>query len=196
MKNMALHLLDIIQNSIRASAFTIELTIDQRPDGFAVITLTDDGRGMSEEILAQVTDPFFTSRTTRKVGLGIPLFRQSAMQTGGTLHIQSAEGAGTTVEATFNTRHPDMVPWGDMAGVVVLMVAANPDKEFVYLHRTISGEYRFDTREIKTMLDGVPIQQHEVRRFLREMLSENLNAIEAAGVLKIENWKLKIETSN
>ncbi len=191
MKNMALHIMDIVQNSIRAQAGLIQITIEETDPGLASVNITDDGSGMTEEVLAKVTDPFYTSRTTRRVGLGIPLFRQSAEQAGGNFSVNSTQGSGTVVNATFYKHHPDMVPWGDIPGVIILMVAANPTTDFVYLHRTPKGEYLFDTREIKEQLDGVPINEHEVRRFLRNMLAENLTAIGAAGVLRMKTIKDK-----
>jgi hypothetical protein len=185
MKNMALHILDIVQNSIRAKAGLIGIAIDEQGCGTALIRISDNGEGMTREMVSIVTDPFVTTRTTRRVGMGIPLFMQSAEQTGGSLSIDSAPGAGTQLMATFHTAHPDMIPWGDLPGVIILLVAANPTTEFVYLHRSPKGDYTLDTREVKAMLDGIPVNEPEVRKFLRDMMEENLSAIGAAGVLQM-----------
>jgi anti-sigma regulatory factor (Ser/Thr protein kinase) len=182
MKDLALHILDITQNSITAGASLIEIAVDENhPGNMISISIRDNGRGIPAAMLAQVTDPYTTSRTTRKVGLGIPLFKQSAEQTGGSLQIESEPGKGTTTTARFGADHIDLPPWGDMAGVIILMVAANPKLEFLYIHRSKSGEYIFDTSEIKTTLEGVPIEEPEIRKFLKEMIEDNLREIKACG---------------
>ena len=180
MKDLALHILDIAQNSLAAGASLVELTIDENLSNRTIgITICDNGKGIPPEMLSQVTDPYVTSRTTRKVGLGLPLFRQNAEQTGGSLTIKSEVGIGTRVEATFNADHIDMPPWGDLSGVIILLATANPNLDFMYIHRSKTGEYVFDTREIKDELDGVKIDEPEVRKFLKEMLVENLGEIGA-----------------
>lgn len=178
MKDLALHILDIAQNSITAGARLIEINISENmPGNMLGITIRDNGKGISAEMLAQVTDPYVTSRTTRKVGMGLPLFRQNAEQTGGRLTIQSEPGKGTEVEAVFAANHIDLPPWGDIAGVIILLVTANPELDFLYIHRSKTGAYVFDTREIKAELDEVRIDDPDVRKFLKEMLVENLEAI-------------------
>jgi anti-sigma regulatory factor (Ser/Thr protein kinase) len=182
MKDLALHILDIAQNSITAGARLIEISISENLHGNMLgITIKDNGKGISAEMLANVTDAFVTSRTTRKVGLGLPLFKQNTEQTGGSLTINSEPGKGTEVTARFVANHIDLPPLGDIAGVIILLVTANPELDFYYIHRSKTKEYIFDTREIKAELDGVRIDEPEVRKFLKEMLNENLAEINALG---------------
>lgn len=180
MKDLSLHILDIAQNSISAGAGTVAISITENTAANnLVIEVKDDGRGMSAEVLQRVTDPYFTSRTTRKVGLGIPLFKQNAEASGGSLHIESEEGRGTTLRAVFMHDHIDRPPLGDMAGVMVLLAGANTQIRFVYTHRVENEEYVFDTAEINEALEGVPVSDLTVMRFLKEMISENIAALRA-----------------
>lgn len=178
MKELSLHIMDIIQNSIVAEASCIEIElIENIAENIYSICIRDDGKGMTAEMLANVTDPYCTSRTTRKVGLGIPLFKQNAEQTGGNLTITSELGKGTELTAIFKHNNIDRPMMGDIAGVIVLTAAANENIRFVYSHKTESGEYVFDTEEIKEALDGMRMNQPEVIRYLKEMIKENLTEI-------------------
>jgi anti-sigma regulatory factor (Ser/Thr protein kinase) len=180
MKDLALHILDIVQNSITAGSNLIEIAVNENFEGnFIEIAIRDNGKGIPAEMLANVTDAYVTSRTTRKVGLGLPLLKQNAEQTGGSLIIQSEPGKGTCVKVRFAARHIDLPPWGDVTGVIILLVSANPKLDFLYIHRTKTGEYAFDTKEIKTELSEVSIDEPDVRKFLKEMLKENLEEIKA-----------------
>lgn len=136
----------------------IEIDIEENiiKDLFS-ITIRDNGCGMDAETLDRVTDPFFTSRTVRKVGLGIPLLKQNAEQTGGSLTISSREGEGTTIQAIFSHSHLDRPPVGNIANTVVLLVASNPDIRFVYRHVTEKGKYLFDSKEVKDFLKAFPL---------------------------------------
>ena len=175
MKDLSLHILDIIQNSISAKANLIELTIEENlKDNLYTLTFIDNGMGMSDETAKKVVDPYFTSRTTRKVGLGLPLLKQNAERTGGNLTITSKEGCGTTVKAVFQHNSIDRPVLGDIAGVIVLLCSANPEINFVYRHITESGEYIFDSREIKETLEGVSISNPDIMKYLKEMIKENL----------------------
>lgn len=180
MKDLALHILDIAQNSIAAGSSLIEITINESmPGDLLEITIKDNGKGIPAKMLASVTDAFTTSRTTRKVGLGLPLLKQNTEQTGGSLTISSAPGKGTEVTARFATNHFDLPPWGDIAGVIILLVTANPKLDFAYIHRSKTGAYLFDTREVKAELEDLSIDEPEVRKFLKAMLIENLQEINA-----------------
>lgn len=177
MKDLAMHIMDIVQNSLRAKAQLITLTIDESVEGNRKVAITDDGVGMSKEFLERVIDPYTTSRTTRKVGLGIPLLKQNAERTAGTFAITSKEKEGTEVVATFNTRHIDCLPLGDVAGTLVLLCGANPNIAFEFFYITTKGRYVFKTSEIKETLEETAINEPKVLQFLREMITENMNEI-------------------
>lgn len=178
MKDLSLHIMDIIQNSIEAGAALITLII--REDILAnrmEIAIEDNGRGMTAEILERVADPYYTSRKTRKVGMGIPLFRQTAQQSGGDLMIESQPGKGTKVVTSLQHDHIDRPVLGDIAGVVSLIAGSNPEKDFIYKHHVNGNEYIFDTREVKEALEGMPISELPVIKYLKEMIRENLNSL-------------------
>lgn len=178
MKDLSLHILDIVQNSIVAGASLIQVDIDEQTNANSlVIRISDNGKGMDEETLKKVTDPYYTSRTTRKVGLGIPLFKQNAELTGGSLKLSSSPGAGTVLEAHFQHQHLDRPPLGDIAGVMVILVSANPELDFIYAHQLNQKNYTFDTREIKEVLEGIPLNEPEVVKMLRNMIKENLSEL-------------------
>lgn len=178
MKTLADHILDIAQNSTRAGATLVQINVDENSGlDSLVVQISDNGCGMDADTLARARDPFFTSRTTRKVGLGIPLLLQNAEQTGGNVEIESQPGQGTVLKATFGLTHIDRPPWGDVASTVALLASGNPNTEFVYTHRIDGQSYGFDTREIKRELDGVPITHPDVVRFVTEMIKENLDEI-------------------
>ena len=151
MKELSLHILDIAQNSISAGCTRLELSLTEQ-DGQLTLVIGDNGRGMTPEFLSSVTDPFTTTRTTRKVGLGLPLLRMAAEQTGGSLAIESTVGVGTTVTARFCSGHIDCPPLGDMAGTVALLVQGAPEVDTIYTHTTSRGSFTFDTREIRAVL--------------------------------------------
>lgn len=181
MKELSLHILDIVQNSISAQANNIEININEDvPENKYIIEIRDDGVGMDEEMLKNVTDPFFTTRTTRKVGVGLSLFQQNAEQTGGSMTLESKPGEGTTVKAIFGYNHIDRLPLGDMAGTMTLLIGANPKIRFVYNHITPLSEFEFDTNEVKEELGKVPINHPDILKALKELIEENLEMIEAA----------------
>ena len=181
MKDFAMHIMDIVQNSISAAAteITVSITESSKEDKLKLI-ITDNGKGIPEDMLQNITDPYVTSRTTRKVGLGLSLLNQHAISTGGDLKIISKVGIGTQIFADFGLLHYDRQPLGDIAGTIVLLAAANPKIKFVYEHSTSKGSYRFDTDEVNEMLDGMSISEATVIRFLKEMIEENLKEIEVS----------------
>lgn len=184
MKDLSLHILDIAQNSIVAGAGLIRLEIIESLKGNTLsITVEDNGRGIPEEMVGLVKDPYVTSRTTRKVGMGIPLFRHTAVQAGGDLDISSTTGKGTILKAWMQHNHIDRPVIGDIAGVVAMLSGANPDIDFVYKHITDIGSFEYDTREARKMLDNVPLSDPGVIRFVKEMIREQLADIAE----KIEN---------
>jgi anti-sigma regulatory factor (Ser/Thr protein kinase) len=178
MKDLSLHILDVVQNSVSAGAKNIVVSIaeDTKKDTLTIL-IQDDGKGMAPEVLARVTDPYYTTRTTRHVGLGLPLFKQNAEMSGGSFHIESEVGRGTVVKAVFGHSHIDRPPLGDMAGVLMMMVGSNPEIEYYYKHSKDGKEYIFDTREVKEVLEGLPLNDPAVLRQLKEMVGENLREV-------------------
>lgn len=181
MKDLALHILDILQNSVTAGAKLVQLSIEENPSADKyIVTITDDGKGMSEEMVQQVTDPFFTTRTTRKVGLGLPLLKQNAERTGGNLTIDSKPGEGTKVTAVFSYSHIDRLPTGDIPGILALTASSYAEIDFIYKHHTPEGIFSFDTAEIKETLEGVPINNPQVITFMKDFIRDNLAEIKAS----------------
>ena len=192
MQELSLDILDIVQNSVRAGASLIELavTVDE-PADLLTVYVKDDGCGMSASQLAKVTDPFWTTRTTRKanIGLGIPLFKMGAELTGGGLTITSADGTagdahGTELTATFGLTHIDRPPLGDICDTVHMLVTLSTHIDFVYTYRVTDGggvtrEFTLDTREFKETLGGVPLDTPDVSEYIAEFLNENTSETNA-----------------
>lgn len=180
MKDISLHLLDILQNSVVAGATEIIVEINENSlKGTFELMIQDDGCGMDEPTLQMVTDPFFTTRTTRKVGLGLPLLKQNAERTGGSFTVTSQQGSGSKVEAVFRSHSIDMLPLGDIAGTMSLTISSCPAIEFSYKHKTATGDFSLNTAELKEILEGLPLNHPEVVIFIKEMIKENLHEIYA-----------------
>lgn len=178
MKDLSLHILDIVQNSLKAEAKLIEIEItESKINNYYKIVIRDDGNGMSKEMLAIVTDPFTTSRTTRKVGLGLSLYKHMAELAGGGLRIDSELGKGTEVEVNMKYDHLDRPPIGDIAGVITILISANINSEFIYRHLTDHGEYVFNTREVKEVLEDVNLNSPKIVSYIKDMINENLKEI-------------------
>ena len=179
MKDLSMHIMDILQNSTRAGAteVTLEVLEDVAADTLT-IRFIDNGCGMDAETVQKVINPFVTTRTTRKVGLGLPLLKQNTEQTGGSLDIQSEKGKGTTVTAVFGRSHLDRPPMGDLAGTVILTASAYPDIRFIFHYHNGETDYVFDTVEVNEALDGISIQEPEVIQYLKEMIQENIGNVD------------------
>lgn len=178
MKDLSLHIMDIVQNAISAGASLIEVGLQEDMlKNKLVLTIRDNGRGMSAELLQKVSDPYYTTRTSRKVGMGIPLLKHNAEQSGGGLSIDSEPGKGTILVAVFVHDHIDRPAAGDIPGVMSLLTGANPEIEFVYKHRMNETEYIYDTREVKQVLEDMPVNEPQVMKYLKEMIQENLNEL-------------------
>lgn len=178
MKELSLNILDIAQNSIHAEASLVEIILTETEETLK-LEIKDDGKGMSEEFLARVTDPFSTTRTTRKVGLGLPLLKLAAEQTGGYMEITSRERAlwpdshGTEVTAFFYKNHLDFTPLGDVISTVVSLVQGSPEVDFVFLHELPDKTVELDTRMLREILgDEVPLSEPEVLVWIRGSLIE------------------------
>lgn len=178
MRELSLHILDALQNSLEAGANRVELEIEEDPLADRLhITIRDNGRGMSAEQLARAFDPFYTTRKTRHVGLGLPLFKAAAQRCNGDVTLTSQEGRGTTLEATFQYSHIDRAPLGDMARTLLAFLLAGRS-DLAYRHRRGGREFAFDTAEIRTALGGLPFSHPEVRRWLEEFITEGEASLE------------------
>ncbi len=172
MEELALHILDIAQNSIRAGARNVVVTVEESTEADTItIVIIDDGSGMDEETVRKLSDPFFTTRDTRDIGLGIPLFTQTAEMCGGNVGIDSEPGRGTTVTACFQLNHIDRPPLGDIATTVWALIALNPKVEFKYRHARDGAEFVVDTAEIKKFLGVRKFNSPRMARYLKEYLT-------------------------
>ena len=180
MRELSLHVLDIAQNSVAAGAslIVIEVREDTAQDRIE-LTITDNGCGMTEEQVRMVSDPFYTTRTTRKVGMGIPLFRMAAEMAGGGLSIDSQQGVGTTVKAWFVRSHIDCIPLGDMAATVTALIRMNPDRDFCYNRALDKREFTLDTRELRQVLEDVPLDTPDIAAWIEEFIREHTQEIVA-----------------
>lgn len=174
MTEISLNVLDVAENSIRAGAdyIVIEVFISTAGDTLTVL-IEDNGCGMDEEQVRRVTDPFYTTRTTRKVGLGIPFFKQAAEDAGGSFHITSEIGSGTRVEAVFGLSHIDRMPLGDINSTIYTLVVFNESIDFHYRYAYDENEFVLDTKEMKEILGGVSFRDAEVSGFIKEYLDTN-----------------------
>lgn len=174
MKELSLNILDITENSVKAGATLTEISIIEKGDTLTLI-IKDDGCGMSDEILKSVENPFYTTRTTRKVGLGIPLLKLAAEQTDGNVQIASStnpDNHGTVVTALFYKNHLDFTPLGDVKETLLTLIQGHPDTDFLFTHQKEDNEARLDTRELRTVLEGVPLNTYEVLEWIKEYLNE------------------------
>ena len=169
MKELSMHVYDLMENSTAANSTLVELTIkDSLKDNIYAFTIKDNGKGMTPEFLAN---------TTRKVGLGLPLIKMNTENAGGGMKIESEVGKGTVLNFWFQHDHIDRPPMGDLAGSLVMLFSAHEDIHFIYKHITDDGEFVFDTDEIKEALDGMPMNDVNIMKYLKEMIEENLKEI-------------------
>ena len=190
MRELALHVLDILQNTVEADATHVVLTIDE--DYLAdrlTICVADDGRGMDGPVLSRVTNPFFTTRTTRHVGLGLPLLAAAAERAGGALRMASQPGIGTRITIFFQMSHPDRQPLGDIAGTLLAFLLSAQAPELRYTHRVIRAHapgapihaFGFDTADIRRELGDLPLSYPTVQQWLAEFLNEGERELKAEG---------------
>jgi hypothetical protein len=179
MRELSLHILDIIQNSIAAEADLIKLVIiESQVADQLTIKISDNGVGMDQESQEQVLDPFVTSRTTREVGLGLPLFKEAAEQCNGNFNLDSVAGRGTELEANFQFSHIDRAPLGNIIGTIITFVVSNPDIDLLYEHQTDGGQFIFDTREIKDRIGDVKINNSDIVAWIEDYLTEGLEQLQ------------------
>ena len=182
MRELSLHISDILENSRVAGASLIQLGIkeDMKRDRLE-ITITDNGRGMEKELAERVFDPFVTSRTCRKVGLGLPLLKAAAQRSNGDVEIRSEVGKGTSVSSVFQHTHIDRAPLGNIVDSLVVFLAANPELDLVYTHEVDGRNFILDTRELREELEGVPLNTPSVLNWIRKYLREGLQEIKSSA---------------
>ena len=182
MKELSLNILDVTENSVKAGATLTQILLDETEDTLR-ITIKDDGCGMSAEVVRSVTDPFYTTRTTRKVGLGVPLLKLAAEQTGCSMSIESKEkdkfpdSHGTTVTAEFNKKHIDFTPLGDIVSTVTTLIQGHPDTDFYFEHKYGDKSVTLDTRELRMALGDVLLSEYEVIKWIEDSLKEEYQSL-------------------
>lgn len=185
MRELSLNVMDIAQNSLSAGASLIQILVtEDREADRLTIEVVDDGKGMTAEQVAHVIDPFYTTRTTRKVGLGVPLFKMEAEMTGGSFSIDSTPGVGTRVTARFIPSSVDMIPLGDVNSTVSLLVKCNPDRDFLFRRQINGGFFVLDTRELRQVLgEEVPLDTPDVTQWIEEYLNEQTQLLFGGATL-------------
>jgi hypothetical protein len=178
MLELSLHILDIAENSTRADATLIEITIveDLTADIFS-FEIRDNGTGMDQATIEKAMDPFYTTKKVRRVGLGLPMLAQACERAGGRFEIESKEGSGTRVYAGFGHSHIDRQPLGDIAGVISMLILGNPDRDFLYTHTMNGSAYALDTREIRQELGEIPLNHMEVINMVRDNIQEGIQEL-------------------
>ena len=178
MLELAAHILDIAENSVRAGAGLIEINIEEDTANDTLsIEIIDDGHGMNQEEIKKVLDPFYTTKTVRRIGLGIPLLADAAQRSGGNLQLKSQEGKGTAVKSTFCLNSVDRQPMGDIIGTIIILIAGNSDVDFFYKHRHNDRRFELDTRVIRKEIEDVAINHPEILKYIRGVLEEGLSEI-------------------
>jgi hypothetical protein len=179
MLTLANHILDIAENSIRADAKLIEISIDENSqDDLLTLEIKDNGKGMSQDVIKKVLDPFYTTKTVRRIGLGLPLLKDAAERANGTFQIKSQENSGTTVKATFGLHHLDRQPLGAIINIIVILIISNSEVDFFYKHRHNHRRFEVDTREIRKNIEDIPLNHPEIIKYIRGIIEEGLHNIE------------------
>jgi len=181
LRELALHILDIAENGISAGANRIEITVDEaRSQDRLSIVIRDNGHGMPPQKIRRLTDPFVTTRTSRRVGLGLPLFAAAATRCDGDLQVRSELGKGSEVTATFRFHHIDRAPVGDMAGTIMTLIVGNPHIDVIYSHIVDGESFELDTRDIRRELGNIGLDEPIVVRYITESIRSSLHQL-AAG---------------
>lgn len=171
-----MHILDIAENSVRAHARNIEISVvEDRKDNLLYLEIKDDGQGMTENQRKAALDPFFTTKTTRRFGLGLPLLAQAARGANGDLELDSTPGRGTWIKATFQADHVDIKPLGDIPQTFVTLIMGHPEINYLFRARFNHSEFVFDSKEVKKQLDGVPINSPEVLAVIKTNINNEFN---------------------
>lgn len=173
MKELSLNILDLAQNSLTAGAKNVTIVIRESvKDDILFVHISDDGEGMDQAFLNCVTDPFFTTRKTRPVGMGIPFFKMQAEMAQGNFEITSEKGKGTALWATFRLSHVDRPPIGDVVSTMIVLIQGSPDVDFIYIRQTDKDKFEFQTTEIKETLEGISLSEPEVLDWIRDYIAQ------------------------
>lgn len=181
MKELSLNILDIAMNSVKAGAKNIAITLEENDERLCIV-IEDDGCGMTKEQVEKLSDPFYTTRTTRKVGMGVPLFKLAAEQTGGSLEIESVpvsenqKSHGTKVTAVFNKKHIDNTPLGDLTATIITLIQGNPDIDYLFTHKINGKIISLSTKDMRSELGEVSLSNAEVLDWIKAYLSEQYEA--------------------
>lgn len=178
MQDLSLHILDIVENSLVAGAQRVEIRIEEdlKADRMT-IEIVDDGCGMDEDMVKRALDPFFTTKTVRRVGLGLPLLAEACRMSNGQLCLESCPGKGTTVRAVFQHSHIDRKPLGNMGDTLVTLIVGHPEVDLYYEHRKDGAHFSLDTREIKAELGDVPLNEPQILSALRASIFSGLREL-------------------
>ena len=175
MEDLSLHLLDIAENSVKAEAKRISIIIEEsKKEDTLSVKILDDGKGMDEETKAKALDPFFSTKKERRIGLGLSLLKEAAMSANGLFTLESEPNKGTKVLATFQASHIDTKPLGDIPQTLITLIVGNPTVDLFYRHKTDESEYVLDTKDIKSQLNGIPINAPEVLHIIKKNIKEGL----------------------
>ncbi len=178
MTELSLNILDIAENSVKAGAPLTEITVAAVSNANLLeITIKDNGCGMSEEQVQKVIDPFYTTRTTRKVGLGVPFFKESAEAAGGSFSIESKVGVGTTVKASYELDNIDRMPMGDLTATIHTLVTMHEEQDFLFTYKVNENEFVLDTRELREILGDISFKEYEVSQYIKDYLKENITSV-------------------
>jgi anti-sigma regulatory factor (Ser/Thr protein kinase) len=178
MLELAQNILDIAENSIRAGAKLVSISvIEDAVRNLLTIEISDDGCGMKGEEINRALDPFYTTKDVRRVGLGLPLLTDAARMAEGKLELQSEAGKGTKVTASFRLNHIDRQPLGNISSTLVSLIVANPNVDFIYEHWHNDRQFKLDTRLIRNEIEDIPIYHPEIVKYIRDVIEEGLNEI-------------------
>jgi anti-sigma regulatory factor (Ser/Thr protein kinase) len=180
-QDLSLHILDIVENSLAAGSRRVEIRVDEdMAADRMVIEIVDDGCGMDEERVRKALDPFFTTKTVRRVGLGLPLLEEACRMSNGEMRIESSPGKGTRVRATFQHSHIDRKPLGNMRDTLITLMTGHPQLDLLYEHRKGGKTFSLDTREIRADLGEIPLDAPQVVSALRKLIQSGLEGLDAS----------------
>lgn len=182
MRELSLNILDIAQNSIKAGAKLVTIEIAAEGNEL-LIAISDDGKGMDAEFVKRVIDPFTTTRTTRKVGMGIPLFKMGAEMAGGSFRIESEVGKGTIVTATYRVDNVDRNPLGDVAETVASLILGAPHVDYKLIYRVDGREFIFETSEFRELFGEVPLTEYDVIQYIKKHITEEITTVNGGRVI-------------